>query len=409
MIIADHRIPDDWAVATVLGSVSTVMDYRGRTPKKLGMDWGDGTIPALSAKNVRMGGVDLAEECYLGSEALYRKWMTKGDVQAGDVLITTEAPLGNVAPIPDGRRYILSQRTVLLRPDPTRFDAAYYLRFLQSPGFQQALVENATGSTALGIQRRRLERLAVYQPPLHEQERIGVALSDADELITKLEALIAKKAAMKRGMMQQLLTGQIRLPGFHGEWRAATFASIATPTKQRTDPKSLPSSTPLVELEHIDQGSGRLLAQSTAVDAVSLKTVFQPGDVLFGKLRAYLRKYWLADGSGVCSTEIWALRASPATRSGYLRYLVETERFIEAASGGYGTHMPRSDWRVVRGLEFGLPPTDEQDAIAAVLHDADRQIELLSSRLQKAKSVKHGMMQQLLTGRTRLPVAVAPT
>ena len=91
------------------------MDYRGRTPKKLGMDWGGGEIPALSANNVQMGTIDFSRECYLGSDNLYRRWMANGHTERGDLLITMEAPLGNIARVPDGRRYILSQRVVLLR------------------------------------------------------------------------------------------------------------------------------------------------------------------------------------------------------------------------------------------------------------------------------------------------------
>ena len=89
------------------------MDFRGRTPLKLGMEWGDGEIRALSANNVQMGRIDFSKEAYLGSDALYQRWMTKGDCEKGDVAFTTEAPLGNVAQIPNGERYILSQRALV--------------------------------------------------------------------------------------------------------------------------------------------------------------------------------------------------------------------------------------------------------------------------------------------------------
>ena len=102
-------IPEDWETDTLLSISCQIMDFRGRTPKKLGTEWGGGDIPALSAGNVRMGFVDFKEECYFGSEQLYRRWMTKGDLAKDDIVFTTEAPLGNVALVPDNRRYILSQ------------------------------------------------------------------------------------------------------------------------------------------------------------------------------------------------------------------------------------------------------------------------------------------------------------
>ncbi|CBG70022.1 putative type I restriction enzyme fragment [Streptomyces scabiei 87.22] len=213
-----------------------------------------------------------------------------------------------------------------------------------------------------------------------------------------------KKRVIKHGMMQELLTGKTRLPGFTEPWSAGIFEQLAVPSRERAMPRDVPPTTPLVELEQVESGSGRLVGKSQAADAISLKAVFRPGDVLFGKLRAYLRKFWFADVAGLCTTEIWVLRARPGVDSRFVRSIVETERFIEAASGAYGTHMPRSDWGTVRSLSVDIPPHDEQRAIASVLADIDREISILHARLAKARDVKQGMMQQLLTGRTRLPV-----
>jgi type I restriction enzyme S subunit len=125
--------------------------------------------------------------------------------------------------------------------------------------------------------------------------------------------------------------------------------------------------------------------------------------VLFGKLRAYLRKYWLANCDGVCSTEIWVLVAKRALLvPEFLFQLVKMDRFIEVASSAYGTHMPRSDWKVVKNYEVPLPPVDEQTAIATILSDMDAEIAALEAKLTKAHQLKQGMMQELLTGKTRL-------
>ena len=134
-----------------------------------------------------------------------------------------------------------------------------------------------------------------------------------------------------------------------------------------------------------------------------MKSVFQKDDVLFGKLRAYLRKYWFADREGVCSTEIWALTANLSLLvPSFLFQIVKMNKFIDAASEAYGTHMPRSDWNVVKNYEVLLPSIEEQDAIAAVLSDMDAEIATLETKLTKARQLKTGMMQELLTGRIRL-------
>lgn len=108
----------EWDAQVFGDTIEHVIDFRGRTPRKLGMDWGGGDILALSANNVQPGGIDMRREAYFGGERLYRKWMTSGDVRKGDVLLTMEAPLGNVAQIPDDARYILSERVIALRFKP---------------------------------------------------------------------------------------------------------------------------------------------------------------------------------------------------------------------------------------------------------------------------------------------------
>ena len=184
-------IPEEWRTPPIIDVTCKIIDYRGRTPRKLGMDWGGGEIPALSARNVKKGFIDFDEECYFGSEALYRKWMTHGDTEKDDIVFTTEAPLGNVALIPDGNRYILSQRTILLRAEPSLAYSPYLYQLMLSEHFQDVLVENASGSTAQGIQRKKFETLQVACPPLPEQRAIAEALSDVDALLGALDRLIA--------------------------------------------------------------------------------------------------------------------------------------------------------------------------------------------------------------------------
>ena len=121
------------------------------------------------------------------------------------------------------------------------------------------------------------------------------------------------------------------------------------------------------------------------------------------RLRAYLRKYWLATRAGVCSTEIWVLTPKDQViTTAFLFQLIKSDEFIEAASNSYGTHMPRSDWSIVKNYEFKLPPLTEQIAIAKVLGDMDAELTALTQRRTKTRALKQAMMQELLTGRTRL-------
>lgn len=214
LLTGQTRLPGfhgEWKFWTILQIAPNIIDYRGRTPLKLGMEWGSGDIPALSARNVKMGYIDFHEETYFGSDALYTRWMTNGHARKGDLVITTEAPLGNVALIPDDRKYILSQRTVLLQIDPSIASSRFLHQLMMGGRFQQVLAENSSGSTATGIQRKRFEKLELTLPEVSEQTAIAEVLTEMDGELAALEQRREKTRALKQAMMQELLTGRIRL------------------------------------------------------------------------------------------------------------------------------------------------------------------------------------------------------
>jgi type I restriction enzyme S subunit len=287
------------------------------------------------------------------------------------------------------------------------FDKTYVGYALRAPIVRSQVIAQGQGAIRANIGQANLKRVLVPIPSKLEQRAIAEALSDMDGLLGALEALIAKKRSIKQAAMRQLLTGKTRLPGFNGEWETKRLGKFAAIRNQKVLPAELDPETPCVELEHIGQGDGRLFDCSTARYSSSTKYRFLAGDVLFGRLRPYLRKFWHAEWRGVCTTEIWPLVVdSKQAASGFLRAVVETDRFVDTASVSYGTHMPRADWGVMQNFEVRLPSVEEQTAIASDLSDMDAEIAALEARRDKTRAIKQGMMQQLLTGRVRL---VTPT
>jgi type I restriction enzyme S subunit len=296
----------------------------------------------------------------------------------------------------------VNQALTAIRPDPRRLSSRYLLRALNFRVDHWKSVASSSRKDP-NITGRDIAEFPLPVPPLAEQEAIAEALSDADALVEALEQLLAKKRHLKQGAMQDLLTGTKRLPSFAGDWHLEPLGEIAQPRKERVDPRRTGANEFCVELEHIEQGTGRLVGYTATSEGSSLKSVFQKDDVLFGKLRAYLRKYWLADREGVCSTEIWVLKAKrPCLIPQFLLQLVQTDRLVQVASSAYGTHMPRSDWNMVKNYEVWLPPVPEQAAIVAILSDMDAEIAALESEHAKARQLKQGMTQELLTGKIRL-------
>ncbi|MBI4909984.1 MAG: restriction endonuclease subunit S [Acidobacteria bacterium] len=283
-------------------------------------------------------------------------------------------------------------------------DPLFVFYFLSALDFSR----HNSGGAQQSLNRNFIASVPIKVPRPAEQRAIAAALSDVDAMLGGLDRLIAKKRDLKQAAMQQLLTGQTRLPGFHGEWDAVEFGDVACIRNAKVVASSTPVGTQCVELESIDHGNGRVRATTDAT-GVTAKYSFRTGDVLFGRLRAYLRKYWLATFDGVCSTEIWPLISRDGRLcSGFLHLLVQTNSFVNAAGVSYGTHMPRSDWSVLEKLSIILPPTTEQVAIAAVLSDMDAELAALEARREKTRALKQGMMRELLTGRTRLiPIGVA--
>ena len=207
------RIPKEWDALNVEATVDSVMDFRGKTPLKIGMDWGGGEIPAISANNVVMGKIDLSKGTYYGSEALYKKWMVKGSTQKGDVIITMEAPLGNIAQIPNDDKYILSQRVLLLRTRSELLTNEYIAQVFMSDEFQKQLNKYASGTTAQGIQQAKLFELYIPVPKLTtEQKRICDYINTINKKICMEENYLKKLCFMKQGLMQDLLTGKVRVP-----------------------------------------------------------------------------------------------------------------------------------------------------------------------------------------------------
>jgi type I restriction enzyme, S subunit len=387
-------IPEDWDVAK-LGDIGECL---------IGLTYDPSNVRAsgllvLRASNIEDGVVRFDDNVFVDVEVPERIIVRKDDI-----LICVRNGSRDLI----GKCALMDERT-----EGMTFGAfmsvfrTKHARFMFQ-AFQSDLVKKQihehVGATINQITNKNFESFEIPFPRSEKEESaISEALSDADALMAVIDLALAKKRNMKTAAMQQLLTGGQRLPGFSGEWEVHRFDEIALPRRERIDPKGTRTQEFCIELEHIEQATGHLIGSTSTGEHSSLKSVFYAGDVLFGKLRAYLRKYWLADRQGVCSTEIWALMPNgPLISSEYLFQIVRTDRFIETASTAYGTHMPRSDWNVVRSYEIAIPSLREQGAIAAVLSDMDVEIMALQARRDKAQALKEGMMQQLLTGKIRL-------
>ena len=176
---------EPWEQRKLLSCIEKITDFRGRTPKKLGMDWSESGYLALSALNVKDGYIDFSQDVHYGEQALYDKWMSGNELHKGQVLFTTEAPMGNVAQVPDNKRYILSQRTIAFDVKEDIITENFLATLLRSPAVFNTLTSLSSGGTAKGVSQKSLAGVDIQIPvELREQELLATYFANLDNLIT---------------------------------------------------------------------------------------------------------------------------------------------------------------------------------------------------------------------------------
>jgi len=280
---------------------------------------------------------------------------------------------------------------------------------LNSTDYKIKIKTTATGTSGSmkNISKGTLLGIKLPLPPLPEQQKIAAILSTVDEKIKVIEGRIAQTQELKKGLMQKLLTEGIGHSRFKDSalgripesWEVVSFGNIAT---NITNKFPFDEGT-CIDLEHISQNTGRRLGFGEISSKSSAKNHFQKNDILFGKLRPYLKKFWFAEFEGGSSSELLIFRAKNNINPKYIFYTTQLESFIEnSVSKSFGTKMPRTSWNIVKEFFLGIPKEEEQNKIVNILTSIDEKLEILESKKQHFQALKKGLMQQLLTGRVRV-------
>jgi type I restriction enzyme S subunit len=296
-------------------------------------------------------------------------------------------------------------------------DFLYYLLISQ----KRAFIELCSGSTFLEIGKRQLAGYTVRIPQTKdEQQAIAAALSDADGVVAGLERVIAKKRLIKQGAMQDLLTARRRLPGFSGEWEVTRLGDHVRFLKNGTHSRGeMSEHGPVKNLHYGDihgatsiflSPAARMMPTLDHVSAGRLDRLVK-GDLVFVDASEDLAGVGtsveitdLGQAEAVAGLHTIAARFDKSVFvdgfKAFLQFMPEFRSHLCKLAAG--TKVLATSRCHIASAEIALPPPDEQKAIAAVLRDMDAEIQTLEARLAKARAVKEGMMQNLLTGRVRL-------
>jgi type I restriction enzyme S subunit len=200
--LKDHKDSGDWTTESLDASIRYI-DYRGKTPPKA-----ETGIRLITAKNVKMGYINPEPMEFIEADA-YDDWMTRGFPEMGDVLFTTEAPLGNVAILDSSDKLAVGQRLLTMQPDKSKITSEYLAYFLRSPEFSKKMLENSTGSTVRGIKSRLLKRIDICYPPLGDQEHFSAALRTLTPMKEQANALHVGTNSLFSSLQHRAFSGQL--------------------------------------------------------------------------------------------------------------------------------------------------------------------------------------------------------
>ena len=237
----------NWVKRPLLSSIEKILDYRGRTPKKLGLSWSSAGYLALSALNVKNGYIDFKAAANYGDQELYERWMGDNHLHKGQVVFTTEAPMGNVAQIPNDDLYILSQRTIAFEVKRDLIREDFLATLLRSQKVFNELTSLSSGGTAKGVSQKSLSNLKVCVPAsLDEQSAIGSLFRTLDDLLASYKDNLANYQSLKATMLSKMFpkdgqtVPEIRLEGFERKWEKKKLIDLVSPVSRKVKKPSDP-------------------------------------------------------------------------------------------------------------------------------------------------------------------------
>ena len=413
-------IPADWNVWRV-GEISTKVGS-GVTPKGGNRVYKSSGRPFVRSQNVGWGHLDLDDIAYI-DESTHAAF-DGTEIEDRDVLLNiTGASIGRAAMadkrIAGGN---VNQHVCIIRADRSVLVSDFLGSFLISSDGQRQIDSFQAGGNRQGLNFSQVRSIRLAIPAsIDEQRAIAIALSDMDALLEALDRLIAKKRDIKQATMQQLLTAQTRLPGFEGEWEVKRLGELGSFLKgsgvRRNEAQS--GSLPCVrygEIYTVHHDVIREFRSWISRDVAATAVRIQKGDLLFagsGETKDEIGKCVavVIDKEAYAGGDIVILRA-PETDPVFMGYALNQPAVnLQKSSFGQGDAVVHISASALSQIFIKLPPKAEQDAIATVLSDIDAELEALQQRRTKIAAIKQAMMQELLTGRTRLvepqPVAEA--
>jgi type I restriction enzyme S subunit len=376
-------IPEDWGVISVEAITTKVGDGLHGTP----VYSQGGSFFFINGNNLDAGRIVVTTGTQMVGSSEFVKH--RKPLSDRSILMSINGTIGNLG-LYDGEPVVLGKSVAYLNVK-SGISKHFVYHALQINCVKQQFFNGLTGSTIGNLGLATIRRAHVPLPPKEaEQLAIASALSDVDALLAALDRLIAKKRDLKQAAMQQLLTGQTRLPGFKGEWVAKTISEVA----------NLYQPTTISAKQFTDSGypvygaNGVVGYYHSANHRTSQVTVTCRGSTC-GTVNRTVDECWITGNAMVLNCD-----ENNEIDKQFFYHLMLGQDLSDCITG---TGQPQIVRSPLAAFRVELPKSvSEQTAIAEVLSDMDAEIAVLEQRREKTRSLKQGMMQELLTGRTRL-------
>lgn len=372
----------------------------------------------IRTTNVRNGWVRL-EEVRFVSEEVYKIWTRRQVPQRGDVILSREAPLGEVGMLRSDEKVFLGQRLMSYRANPEKLDNRFLLYSMQGDDIRAQVKSLGSGATVEHMRVPDAERMTIRLPILSTQRRIGGFLAAYDDLIENNTRRIAILEEMARALYREWFV-ELRFPehsskkslsGNHDQypvgWSASELGQLTDDVRAAVDPREIHPETPYFGLEHLPRRSIALSTWGRAGDVQSSKLQAKAGDILFGKIRPYFHKVGVCPFEAVCSSDTIVLRPKLAEHFGLVLACVSSDEFVaHATQTSQGTKMPRASWQILRHYPVAMPPPELNAAFNEQIFQSVELIRRLCLMNANLRATRDLLLPKLISGEldvSRLP------
>lgn len=418
-------------LATLLANV---IDHRGKTPKKLGGDFVSSGIPVLSARHITNGQIVASDELRFVSRQMYAKWMPV-PLRGGDILLTSEAPLGELFWLKNNTEYVLGQRLFALRPDQAKLDPGYLYYYLKTSVGQAALHGRASGSTVQGIRQSELLKVEIELPgSTYEQREISTVLCSLDDRIDYNRALAANLEAIARRLFKAWFVDfdpvrakaageapvgladdiaalfpdrfvESELGEIPEGWKVGTLGDVCELNPETWSTKKHPEILEYIDLSNVKSGCIEEATSYLWDESPSrARRVLRCGDTIVGTVRPGNRSFVLIATDGLTgSTGFAVLRPSHSHRREYLYLAATSDNAIERlAHLADGAAYPAVRPDVVTGTEVVIPNDEIMRQFSVITCPMFDQIAVCQSEASVLSSLRDLLLPRLISGKLRV-------